>query len=282
MGKAKKVYTYARKAYTSKAGTWVRKKAGPKIKDYAARKVQGAWTKYRSRRGLSTSPYSAIQSTGENPGVGTTKRFNIVKDTNLVGSDSATLYADLLTTVTKRNGLNEEINRRDGDTIFIKGININFMARLALTNDIAHTLNVAMIVPKSGATTLTAIPTDGFLRGDGTARSVNFTPSLPGFDLVHRAINTDIYEIIFRKRFKLLTNAGEQKRADKNKMVLKKYVAINRQFSFSADGYTTGQDPWMVYWLDDELRPAGSSPTPTAFQVYRDYLVYFTDSNCCP
>lgn len=206
------------------------------------------------------------------------KRWDVISDNGVFAWNRFTLHSKILTTIPKQTAA-EEINYRNGQVVNISGFDINWV----FTNMQAdiRIVNFAMIVPKHLALTDVAVPSERFFRGTGTVRELDFSNALGSNTLNNRAINTDLYDIIFRMKFMLGANTGDGQTMGKYQKYIKKYVKINRQFRFGAEGFTAGDDPFLVWWCDSHNRNGGYTLNPEyGINIDRSVVCFYKDVNC--
>lgn len=274
-----------RKAWSSPYGQRFRKEYIPKLESKARDALMDSIEDFKTRRSLrkskskgSSGYTAAIQSIGENTGYGTLKRWDVISDNGVFAWNRFTLHSKLLTTIPKQTAA-EEINFRAGAVVNIKGFDINWV----FTNMQAgiRIVNFAMVVPKHLALTDVAVPTERFFRGTGTTRELDFSNALGSNTLNHRAINTDLYDIIFRIRFMLHANVGDGQSQGGNQKKISKYVKINRQFRYGAEGFTAGDDPYLVWWCDAADRNGGYTLNPDwGINIDRSVVCFYKDVMC--
>lgn len=284
MGKLAVIRKGTRKAWNSKYGQKFRKEYLPKLEAKARDALMDSIEKFKERRALRRTPQgssgyrSAIQSVGENVGHGVLKRFDVLSDNDIFNWNRFQLHSKILTTIPKQTAA-EEINYRSGQVINISGFDIQWVFT-NVTADI-RIVNIAMVVPKHLALTDIAIPPERFLRGSETVRELDFSGALGSNTLNNRAINTDLYDIIFRDKFMLGANSGDGQTTGKYQKYYKKWVKINRQFRYGAEGYTQGDDPFLVWWCDSHNRTGGQTQDPQlGINIDRSIVVFFRDVMC--
>jgi len=143
-------------------------------------------------------------------------------------------------------------------------------------------LRIGILIPKDYAGTSVNIGNDEFFRNWGTLDHVDFGTPLKGLDITGRPINTDKYDILFQKRVLLgpknaAVNALYNVPA-KSEFHWKYTLPVNRQFKFDAGGFTQGNDPTLVYWLDSRTTAANAVAVGAIAKVIRNIRVHFQEN----
>lgn len=229
---------------------------------YAARAIQRGYRRYRKRsygyRGVKrmasrtararASKRQKFSSTnfGHRVGVDNAKRSGIILNTNLPQNNQV-LYRDNAIVITKGTGLDD----RERDLVNIRGVKLQ--AQYNNDTTLPVTCHIALIQPRKTQ----AVGTDDFFRGTlGTRRGVDFTSFLTGLEQNCMHINTDLYTVLFHKRFILgpadnATNTAISSTRHPTFKVFNRYVRINRQVRFAGDDTTPidGNLVWVRWYV---------------------------------
>lgn len=215
-----------------------------------------------------------MRQIGERPGSSSSKKHALQDDATILTLSTRTLYSQTLTDLPKQTG--DEINRRDRDIARLSGV--KFCWELANNTSDPVYLNWAIVIPKGDNTVGSA----DFFRAYGTSRSVTFGSSLTSNDFHCRPINSDRYDIVTHKRYRLGPNNGASNTTwyagtEKSYMNLNKYIKIKRQFRYEGVlNQSEGRIPILVYWFDQFLKPSGTTPVPVVNILQRN-IQYFRD-----
>lgn len=151
------------------------------------------------------------------------------------------------------------LNSRERNVINAKGIKVWWCATAVDTLGPGF-FNIALIAPKDPKITA-AIPTTDFFRGDGAdARDLDFSTNLSSLTLYHRAINTDKYDVIWRKKYMMNPKDETQSVADS------RFTKLDKQIRFDADDLPL-HDLKVVFWIDRWTSGIGSVPVNNAFYL---------------
>jgi len=170
----------------------------------------------------------------------------------------------------------DEPNLRDNDQVNVAGVSMNWVLRNQLVgnNLIVH---VAVVVPKGITSGTVTLSNAGFLKAVGTGRGIDVDINSSSQVLNTRPINTDLFDIVWRKKYWLAANTGDAGNEGKNIHYLKEWIPIKRQFRFGADGTTSGTDPFLVWWCDVPFRDAAAGITGSALETLRETHIHYSD-----
>jgi hypothetical protein len=177
-----------------------------------------------------------------------------------------------------KNTTDNSIDQRNRDLANIRGLHITF----ELLNETAAPLyfNWALVHPKAADLLVTS---DGFFRGEGNNRGLDFSTSLSAMDFHLRAINSDKYVVLKHKRMMLnfsgSVGVNYQSGVGKNWAKFQSFTKINRQVRF--DGETplpiNGQ-VFLVYWADQFMNVETSAALANAFRISRCITCFFRET----
>ena len=213
----------------------------------------------------------AFKSTRVGNAEGPPSKSHTVKDTSTVLKSTRTLYSVELTEI-QRNTTTNDMHRREGQVVFIKG----FKICLEIENQSSSPLyfNYAIIAPRCGTT----VTTNDFFRGLDGERSVDFSLALSSQDFHCRAINSDKYTVLKHKKLLLAcfgstNNDGGTRSAYE---ALDMWVPLNRQIRYEDVDTDLSCNPvFMVYWMDKFTTTGGSIISGGTCAVSEQVNVYF-------
>lgn len=164
-----------------------------------------------------------------------------------------------------------DINERQRDLVEFIGAKICMEMRNELTDPL--NVNVAVIHPKKAQT----VSANGFFRGYGNARSVDFSTVLSSNDMHCLPINADEYTILRHKRFTLAAAPGSTKYADNVGASFAKvqfYVKLKRQIRYENNSSLAVEgNVYLVWWCDkilmDASSPAVAGALPYDVKIYK-------------
>lgn len=178
---------------------------------------------------------------------------------------------------------------RNGHSINLRGIKIKLVVR----NDAAFrvTLNYALVSMKNSRGNIAGIGTNEGLIGGATMtkdffrsniqkRDENFDQAnLTGMQMASLPINSDIYNIHFRKRLVLGEGIGASASGGdrSNLHIINRYFKINRRIDYDDEEGTNAETPiFFIYWFNKLLSNKGDG-TDFFGIAQADCLSYFTD-----
>lgn len=190
------------------------------------------------------------------------------------------LYSNALTLIPH----GDERNNREHNVVNVNGIRIQ--AQLANLEEIPILCNIAIVHPRSALSTLTEVTSTNFFRDYGSKRQDNFGTNLNSIQMSMNPINTDIYTVLYRKRFVLpnakLSESGVafDNQSKSSYTFWDKYIPIKRQLRF-ADSTTQNPDDGhliLVCWFDELLNPADTdASTGGVVRAQWRELLYFRE-----
>jgi len=194
-----------------------------------------------------------------------------------VAQPSDTLNQNILTNLGSAATLSR--NTRETDSVNIAGwkICLNFRNN----SDQPLYVNVAVVSPKDQLTA--SIPTSDFFRSDASQRGINFDDA--GLNALQKhcmAINTDLYNILWHKRFKLAGQYDSSPGPDPSHfssgypsyMTMEKFVPLKRQLTFDNTASQAADDTvWLVMWHNHQHD--GTGITPASNLVVGKYITTF-------
>jgi hypothetical protein len=238
----------------------------------AGRTIYRAYRRYKTRSKKSISGRHRI---GERVHQATAKRATIV-DTDVLDLNTRTLYSVDLTSIPK-NIATDDIDRRDRNLANIRGFKLHLVCRHITAHVMQY--NIAVISPKSAI----LVNETNFFRGTGNERGIDFDfATLSSNDFRTRHINTDIYNILMHKRYKLhpltqgagLYSIG----SGKNWMTFDRWVPLKRQLRYDSTGDVPSSNPvYLVYWWDGLMENVGEVPNNAAIRFMSRVVTHFKD-----
>ncbi len=265
---------YAKRARIAYAvGSYAYRHRGTAIR--AARTIGRAYRRYRRRR-PGTAKRARMNRVGERVGRGGSKRFTTA-DTNAVLRTTRQLQRREMTAIPGAN-LANNIDERQRDIINLRGFKACWEVRN--TSSVPLHLNMAVLAAKEGADA--DIPNEGFFRGTGSTRGIDFSNNLNSNDFSCRPINADKYTVFTHKRW-LLNPQGEAAAGDQNEvgtsfMSLKQYFPIRRQIRYRTNADTDCETKiYLVWWCDQFQTDTGTAPVSDAIQMSERYITYFRE-----
>lgn len=244
--------------------------AAEKIAGFAGRAVRkGARMAYRSGKKRVrkmarkyTHKRKVRQRIGERVGTGTSKT-TLARETDVTVLQTRTLYSDALMDIAKNTSADDLIHNRQRDMVNFRGAKLYYHFRNTQNNTML--VNFAVVRPKK-AGSIGPDATDFFKsQGTGTERARNFATALSSMEFHYLPINSDEYDILMHKRFRLqgLTDGADVERSSSNFKKIDRYIKINRQLRYDGTGESpTGNSAiYTVYWFDFQMTTGGSSAT---------------------
>lgn len=264
-----------RQAAINRAGYAIGRRAGQFARARVTRAIRNRLKRKRTYKNTSSK---AARSIGYKKGTGTTKR-TVTQDVNLIARSTRTLYNTNVIEIPKTT--TNEIDSRQRDIVFLKGVKLCFETRNLSAEPI--TFNIAYVSPKHD---LDSPFTDDWFRGSGNTRSLNFDHTILNSNDFHcRPINTDKWNILMHKRFKLdpkdISTSITTTRHSSTRpsyMTFQKYLKINRQIRFNDDSSVQSRSKLhLVYWYDKFMAPTNQGPQGVIDAQYRT-TCYFKES----
>jgi len=212
---------------------------------------------------------------GQARGKGTSKRTVIRDGTTSFGRSSRTLYTENLVNIPRTDGTTtaDEINARQRDLCYVAGSKIcfQFCNPSALVADVFE-VNMAMLVPRCG----NSINNTDFFRSSELERSRDFDNSLSSLEFSCLPINADEYNVIWRKKFRVLPQIAQSNGKWMKRVSM--YIPIKRQFRFD-NGQTVPDcpSPYIVYWIDKSCSDGLTPVDPSALDLTRRIVTYFRE-----
>lgn len=199
----------------------------------------------------------------------TTKAVELFNETTPL--DVRTLYNRQLTLI-NQTATNIQ-NTRTGQVCNLYGVRLNMIFRNALQFNCCY--NIAIVTLKPSCDFEVA----NFFRSDSTTRGLNFDVSRSGNEMRHLPINSDKYNVLYRK--KGIINRGDAvdyySKDNKNWIVWDKYIKIKRQVEFTDTLDTSCRDKMILcFWFDWLMATPGNGPSPMG-NFQGDATLYFKD-----
>jgi len=152
-------------------------------------------------------------------------------------------------------------NHRLWDRINVNGIKLEMVLR-SLTSTTVGTspssyspwlVNVALCTRKDKPDQ--KVDSTSFFRHHANENSRTFSDALAGWEMCHSTINSDIINVLWRKKF-YLSGARQNDQIPKQYKKIVKYFKIKRQLDFADSGATGCRDKvCLVWWIDTEFTP---------------------------
>lgn len=168
------------------------------------------------------------------------------------------------------------IDDRERNIVNFRGVNICMEIENTFNTIGGRPLyfNMAVISPKALAAP-TSIPNADFFRNSGALnRSIDFGNSLSASEFNCLPINTDLYDVVKRKRIRVgpfSSNEGA------NCQTLMMYVPVNRQIRYEdATSTPVGKNLFLVYWIDFLGNPSSATPVVCG-RISHDITKYFKE-----
>ena len=206
---------------------------------------------------------------------GTSKRVNVARGQTGVIQDTRTLYVHNLINIQRNDTTtpSDSINKRQRDIIYVSGSKICYeFCNISSSVTDEYEINMCLITPRCRNTTSTL----DFFRDSEFERSKNFGTDLSSLEFNCLPVNSDEYNVIWRKRFKLLSKVANSQGRWNKKVQL--YIPIKRQFRFD-DGNVTPDcpQPQIVYWIDKVCTNGGSAVIPGVLDLTHRIDTYFRE-----
>lgn len=229
-------------------------------------KTPGGRTKARMRRNKDQFTMSEL---GRQAGHQESKRNN--RESTPTTIKNKQLYSEDLIRVEKDVSNNENITKRQRDTILHKGVKVCFSCKNIRKE--AVFLNWAIVCPKA----VNATSATDLLRGDDTERYLTIGTSNTFMDLRCAPINTDRYNVIMHKRYTIKPDSDKSATSTEGAdlVMIEKYIKTNRQLFFNGDTATPLTNLYMVYWVDYYASP-GAAQADTAECTFK-FINYFKE-----
>lgn len=212
---------------------------------------------------------------GEMRNKGTAKRTVLEDGSASVSRSSRLLYTERLVQIPRTDGttVQEEINARQRDICYVAGAKIcfQFCNENVGVADVAE-VNMALLTPRCGNT----VSGTDFFRSSELERSRDFDSTLSSMEFNCLPINSDEYNVIWRKRFKVLPQVAQSN--GKWMKSVKMYIPIKRQFRFDNNATTTDcPSPFIVYWVDKQCSDGGTISAPSVVRLTKRIVTYFRE-----
>jgi len=258
---------------------------------YKARQLKTKYSPYKriprpigmgARTGPRWSANSARTTTkkkiGFPPGTGTSLKRETVDEWALTTIARQVLTQDEVTLIPEKVAATTDISRRERQMINCLGFSLRIVLRNTSTAR-AIKVRLALVSP----TDKNEININGFFRGYGTTRAVDFTTGLDSHRYTDTPINTDNYSILWSQTVPLGPSSdvdGQNcfSRNTDNYKCIKKYVPLNRQLRYDGILSTDCADKiFLLCWFDVVNATASEVITPVALQYQRYAITYWKD-----
>lgn len=252
----------------------------PRFRNFAARRIQSAW---RSAKARYTVSRMRRRITGKQPArarIGNpiqrqpSRKRNTVQFVPVNPSpwQTRSLYQYDLTGIPQGDNLTQ----RTRDIINLKGFKIcaSFQNKAI---DRQLFVNYALLNPKNNV----VCEEIAFFRSYGDDRGIQFnSPNLTAMDYHCRPINTDQFNIISHKRFKLASaNSSVQNNVSHERRVMR-YIKCKRQLRytrFDVDSEFCSTPIYFVWWCDFEGNGTEVEPQSDVVTVDLRILTYYSN-----
>lgn len=256
-------FRYARYANTAR-------RYGPTAFKYGTKIARFMYNRYKSRKAKKAR--FSKQHIGHRVGSARTKT-RVELNNDFTGLGSRTLRIRGLTFIPK----GQLINERERNVVNVRG----FKICLAVRNMIAQPVyfNAAVVSVRND----TVVTTSNFFRAQGAERGQNFENSLTGLQMHCLNLNTDKFNILKHRRYRLAPDVNDSSNYQDNKgnsyMNIDWYIKLKRQLRFDDDDQNTPIDSpiYLVYWCDAWTAAAGSTPIGNAVNVQDRHICYFKE-----
>lgn len=182
----------------------------------------------------------------------------------------------------------EDRDRRERNQVRITGFQIK--GGIRNRNDTPIFLNIALISPRNkDVLTSGASNYPEFFRGNGAERGqaaiFSGSGSNSGWYNHIQNINTDLYYVLFHKRFKVIgegtSNQTWTEHTGKNYFYFKWWIPLKRTIRYSSSSGTSGDAHiQLVWWFAKQDRPAGQTINDTILNFTCYTKCYFKDVLC--
>jgi len=169
---------------------------------------------------------------------------------------------------------------RISNRVYISGFQINMSMEVhstVITNPPKNSplvVNVAVVVPKNQA----GVSVNNFFRGHGNETGIDFASARSGLALATLPINTDLYSILYHKRFKLWEMYQSGMRPDSAKLGSthrKIWVPLKRMITFEDGTSGANDNAYVIYWCDYLSTPASGTSVLGALNFRYRAITYY-------
>jgi len=215
---------------------------------------------------------------GERPGLSNCKR-TLQKNTSLESKSTRTIYAKNLCEIPS-TGTNA-IDGRQRDICQIRGFQLRFQFR----NQVDVPIYASVAILRNKENDQGGPDLEKFFRGSGDFRSKDADTSLNALEWRSLGINTDRYNILWHKRFRL--NSAQSVAVDspynsqvgRNYIDMKKYIPVGKQFRFEDESTTPVQgNLFLVYYFDKWDAAAATPVVLGAVTVSERHVTYWRET----
>lgn len=235
----------------------------------AATIAQQAYRRYRRNRAQNARRQRPVQRIGNPVGRETARRTQVTQLLPADQKDDRTLYQYDITRITQGNAPNQ----RTRDIINFRGFKICMYILPTAVPQVPVFCNVAVISPKNNV----VISPQAFFRSNAEERGVSFdNETLTALDYYCRPINSDEFNIISHKRFRLAPTDSTGQFTAKCNRTFMRYYKIRRQIRFTRVGeLEVASTPiYVCLWFAREGYGAETGPEP-AVNVDMRIISYF-------
>lgn len=250
---------------------------GPTAARAAGKIARFAFKKWRARRrgGYRSAKRARFSRSNIGERIGTSNAKTAIQ-TRLQaanGRNTRTLYSRNLTSLT----FGGNINQRERNVVNCRGFKICMQIR----NDNSEPMyvNVAVVSPKNSGSVAPA----NFFRSHGPERASDFDNQKTGMEMNCLGLNTDKFDILRRKRYRLRGNgvAGDfVQDSGSNYIDIDWYIKLKRQLRFDRNEAESPTDGvvYLIYWMDKYFASQGQVPSLNALTVQERYWMFYRET----
>lgn len=191
----------------------------------------------------------------------------------------STAHQMQLATIERQDAF-DQLDRRERDHVNFRGFKVCIHFRNN-SSSIPVYLHVACVAPREGL----AVSVTDFLRGNGGVdKNLDFSTDLNWMQTWCNGINTDLYTVMFHKRYLLHykdRNIGDWagKSMSNNELMWKKYIKFRRQMRYDgANNTPEANPPILLYWFDTYNRDSTVAGVTNICQVSTHAVSFWKDA----
>lgn len=244
---------------------------------FLAKKLKGAKAFKKAQNVVNKRKTTA--KIGEDPGEATARTSRTVDESN-VGRNSRTLYANNILDINRGTGLHQRMR----DIIHVKGFKVCMEVKSNTSSVSAGNellFNLALVCPKGQQT----VDTTRFFRDyHSDSRNQDFSVALTSSEFHCLPINTDKYNILMHKRYRLGDSLND---VNPSYRFIQEYVPINRQFRYETGVDQANADEnnydklFLIYWSDVGMANGASASLTNVMNVTNHGVLYWKDVCQC-
>lgn len=212
---------------------------------------------------------------------GTITSFKRHQETNNVTSRKLhALYDDLISAIPQGS----EINQRERQQIMLRGVKLNFWAKVLPTADLASAdlgrLRIVLAINRYRDQPYTvggADSNEDLFKGLLNASVTDFTVHSNGLNSTTLPINTRKWKVLFDRSYDFKADSGYNTIAP-NTRIIEAYIPCNEKLTWEGTGSTEGNNPLiMLWWYENPSWSALGESTTTPFQDRSVVNLYYND-----